>query len=474
MSLECRSPTDAELLQEYLDSGAEAAFEMLVSRHLNMVYSAALRRLGGNAAAAADLAQDVFAELARNASILHRHPALIGWLYTTTRRMAQCHLRAEFRRARREEAAARIMDHSASEALDTDWSRLSPVLDAALDALSEEDRRILLLRHLEREPFGSIGTRLGLKENTARMRAERALEKLRRLLSQRGVTSTAAALAYALEGPAITAAPAGLVASISLAAISGASTPIGFFTFMATITAKSTALTLTLAALGTAVYWGSHEIRQLRRDNSALSKQIASDQEELISLRGRLANTNSTAAVASESQMELLRLRGQLAHLLREKGRPPTTNPPIRANASRSTEWNPADGLSDRGTATPQDASVSFMASLRAQNQQRFNDLVHLPDDLDPATRSKQLATLFQLFSSRYATWEFTGVKQERVEGIPNGGGAIQAGKVDLEYVDTASGRVGELRVSLRKSDQDWHVAIDDFPKDPAPETTGP
>ena len=468
------SPSDSELLRAYCrsNSDSEAAFAELVRRHLDAVYSSASRRLRGDAAGAADLTQMVFSELARKAGSLVQHPALIAWLFTTTRQMAHRKLRDEVRRRRRElEASAQKA--ATHETSDPDWCQVSPILDSALDALSEADRRILLLRHLDRQPFGSIGTQLGLRENTARMRGERALEKLRRLLSQRGVTSTAAALAFALEGPAVTAAPPGLTASIPFAASSAASAHLGFLSFMATTSAKTTAITLTFAGLGTALFLQIREARDLRLNNAALSLQIASEQDELNSMRARLANTNSRAVLVPGTQAEVLRLRGQVAHLLREKRITPTTDRTAGSKLHRSTDWNPLDDLTDRGTTTPQDASVSFLTSLRTQNQQRFNELVQLPDDLDPQARSKQLATLFQLFCNRYATWEFTGMTQERVEGISTGNGGTEAGAVDLDYVDSASGQSGAIRVHLRKSGTDWRVAIDDFPRESAPETSG-
>ena len=58
---------DATLLRRFVEQDSEAAFTELVQRHLDLVYGAALRRTGGDAHAAADVAQQVFAALARQA-----------------------------------------------------------------------------------------------------------------------------------------------------------------------------------------------------------------------------------------------------------------------------------------------------------------------------------------------------------------------------------------------------------------------
>ena len=57
--------TDAELLQRYTSERAEEAFAELVRRHITLVYSAALRHLGGDAHLAHDVTQTVFTALAR-------------------------------------------------------------------------------------------------------------------------------------------------------------------------------------------------------------------------------------------------------------------------------------------------------------------------------------------------------------------------------------------------------------------------
>src|SRR5580693_7737392 len=97
---------DSSLLRQYAESRNEGAFEGIVGRHYNGVYSAALRRVGGDAHLAKDVAQEVFTALARNASRVSSHPVLSAWLHTTTRNIAALTVRRERRRRIREEASA--------------------------------------------------------------------------------------------------------------------------------------------------------------------------------------------------------------------------------------------------------------------------------------------------------------------------------------------------------------------------------
>lgn len=108
-----------------------------------------------------------------------------------------------------------------SPATDHDWNKVRPLLDQALSELNDLECDAVALRFLEGRPFAKIGERLRLTEEAARERVERALDKLERGLSRRGVTSTTAALGLALTAHANVAAPAGLagiVTAVSLAA----------------------------------------------------------------------------------------------------------------------------------------------------------------------------------------------------------------------------------------------------------------
>ena len=277
--------TDAELLHRYVAAHAEDAFAELVRRHLNLVYAAALRRTNGRHALAGDIAQKVFVDLARKAAQLTNHPTLTGWLYCSTRYAAIDAIRVEQRREKLADSLIAMPDELSPAESPADWEQLRPVIDAAMDQLKEQDREIMLLRFFQGLSFAEVGAKLNLTENTARMRTERALEKLRFQLGKRGITSTAA-LAGLLTSQSLVAAPASLAASVTTAAL--ATAPAGalatFFTNLLINKIALTSLSAGLAAGLTSVAWAAltttvsdTELATLRAENARLAQATAVD-----------------------------------------------------------------------------------------------------------------------------------------------------------------------------------------------------
>ena len=223
---------DSELLRRYAGTRFEEAFAELVRRHVNLVYTAALRQVNGDTHLAQDVAQTVFTDLAHKAASLSRRSTLTGWLYTSAHFAAAKIVRTENRRRDREEKFMREPIHESTpdpgcaggfaEAR-PDWEKLRPMLDAAMHELKEPDREAILLRYFENRAFAEIGGKLGLNENAARMRVERALEKLRTVFLQRGVAATAT-LASVISAHAVQIAPAGLAATLTSASLAAAGT----------------------------------------------------------------------------------------------------------------------------------------------------------------------------------------------------------------------------------------------------------
>src|SRR5437764_12398869 len=155
--------SDAQLLREYAACGAESAFGEIVSRHTNLVYSAAFRQ-SGSPDAAREIAQSVFTDLARKARTLAKElsadASLAGWLYRGTRYAALNSRREERRRQAREKT---VMEHfNLAPATEDDWARVAPVLDEAMNELGEADREAVLLRYFQNQDFQAVGRALGV------------------------------------------------------------------------------------------------------------------------------------------------------------------------------------------------------------------------------------------------------------------------------------------------------------------------
>jgi len=319
---------DTELLRRYVEERSESAFGELVREHLNLVYASALRETSGDSGLAEDLSQMVFTELARKAPRLLGHPSLAGWLYTTVRHRAANSRRAERHRRRREEEAQSMNELLSEDSPNEAWQRVRPVLDDALHELKEADRAVVVLRFLEDRTLGEVGARLGLTENAARMRADRALEKLRGLLARRGITSTASSLAGALAIGVVTPAPASLAASIASTALaSGAvagSTTLTLMKLMS-MTQVQVGLIGALVVAGIAApVWQQTRLQRARSENAQLraqqKEQSRAQETELAALRGEAARLRTAEAGQAEleqlrrwkaqTQPELLRLRG--------------------------------------------------------------------------------------------------------------------------------------------------------------------
>jgi RNA polymerase sigma factor (sigma-70 family) len=211
---------DHELLAEFARNGSETAFAGFVARHVNLVYSAALR-FSGNPHHAEEITQAVFIILARKAGKLSPRVVLSGWLYQTARLTAANFVKGEIRRQQREQEA--FMQSTLNETDAMAWDQIAPLLDEAMGQLGETDRNAVVLRFFENQTAAEIATTLKLTEAAAHKRVNRALEKLRTIFGKRGVTLSAALIAGAVTSNSVQAAPVGLAATVTAAAAKGIS-----------------------------------------------------------------------------------------------------------------------------------------------------------------------------------------------------------------------------------------------------------
>lgn len=209
---------DIALLREYTNNQSEQAFETVVARHVNLVYSAALRQVR-DPYLAEEITQVVFILLARKAQSLSGKVVVSGWLYRTVNYVAADARKAEVRRARREQEAMiqSGIEHNADEEIP--WHEVSPLLDQAMERLGQGDRDAMILRYFENRGLKEVALALGVPERTAQKRVQRALEKMRKFLAQRGLTLTAGSLSDAVSLYSIQAAPIGLVKTATAGAM---------------------------------------------------------------------------------------------------------------------------------------------------------------------------------------------------------------------------------------------------------------
>ncbi|HEY1489610.1 MAG TPA: sigma-70 family RNA polymerase sigma factor, partial [Verrucomicrobiae bacterium] len=207
---------DAQLLQDYLQAKSQDAFAELVRRHVDLVYSAALRQVR-SPQLAEEISQSVFTDLARTADKLKPDTILTAWLYQVTRRTAIDVVRRESRRQARERLAVEMAAMNTA----TDWNSIEPLLEDAMETLDETDRAAILLRYFENKSLREVGQSLGTSDDAAQKRVRRAVERLREFFSKRGVAIGASGLVVVISANAVHAAPVTVTAAISTAVLAG-------------------------------------------------------------------------------------------------------------------------------------------------------------------------------------------------------------------------------------------------------------
>lgn len=215
-----------DLLAEFRERRSEEAFRELVLRYTNLVFSVAKRRVS-NASLAEEITQIVFIRLAKAAPKLPGDAALAAWLHRTAVHASIDLWRSEIRRRNRENYAVAMQTDPNETA---PWNDLAPVLDDAVNELTDADRQAIVLRFFADKSMRDVGAGLGVSEDAAKMRVSRALERLRHLVGARGVSCGALALATMLAEYSVEAAPAHVAAGLAAlklpAPVVGITTPV--------------------------------------------------------------------------------------------------------------------------------------------------------------------------------------------------------------------------------------------------------
>jgi RNA polymerase sigma factor (sigma-70 family) len=315
---------DSQLLRDYVRAKSQDAFTELVRRHLDLVYSAALRQVR-SPQLAEEISQSVFADLARAAEQLKPDTILTAWLYQVTRRTAIDVVRRESRRQARERLAVEMAAMNTA----VNWNHIEPLLDDAMEALEETDRAAILLRYFENKSLREVGQSFGTSDDAAQKRVSRAVERLREFFSKRGVGIGASGLVVLVSANAVQSAPVALATTISTAVVLAGttvhtSTAITAAKAIAMTTLQKSLVTATVTVLAAAGIYQARQTAQLREQVQTFQQQQASLNEQIRRLQlERDEATNGLVEAIKENTLlksgnglaELLSLRSKVGML---------------------------------------------------------------------------------------------------------------------------------------------------------------
>jgi RNA polymerase sigma factor (sigma-70 family) len=392
--------TDSQLLRAYAENRSVPAFAELVYRHVDFVYSAALRMVC-DSHLAQDVTQATFVALAKNSVQLTDHPVLSGWLHRTAQNIAAQTVRTDVRRRAREQEAV-AMNELLSAEPDANWENIAPHLDAALGDLSEPDRDALLLRYFERKSAREMAHTLGISDEAAQKRVSRAVERLREFFAKRGVTVGASGLVVVISANAVQAAPVSLATTISTAAALAGTTLATTATVTATKAIAMTALqktivTATIAVLAGAGIYEARQASTLRTQVQALRQQQEPLREQNRKLQQERDNTAQMLAALREDNErldrnsgELLRLRGEVGVLRKQSNQSPTKLESPNSRIQFVIPYSPREEWSEMGTDAPQNTLLTMFSAIKQGDETKLYQVVSRRD----ATESLDQLTL--------------------------------------------------------------------------------
>lgn len=175
---------------------------------------------------AEDVTQAVFILLAQKAGSLRGHSHLTGWLFRTTRYCGANTIKRQARRRKHERKAGTMQAQQANDE-EASWELIFPLLDEAIEQLGGIDREAVLLRFHQGRSMADVGAAVGLSEEAAKKRVQRAVRKLREIMASKGVPVEAGGLTAVIAANIAQAAPVGLVHTTLVASGGGATTAAG-------------------------------------------------------------------------------------------------------------------------------------------------------------------------------------------------------------------------------------------------------
>lgn len=185
------SHAEEDALVSALGQGAEDAYEILIQRYQQPVYSLVCR-LMNDPSDAPDIVQEVFLKVFRSIGSFRGNSSLKTWIYRIAVNEAYNH-RRWFCRHQRQEVALSTEEgapHRADSVTDPGRSPFDQTLDhetralveQALETLNPKFRAAVVLRDIEDLSYEDIATVLNVSLGTVKSRIMRGREALRKIL----------------------------------------------------------------------------------------------------------------------------------------------------------------------------------------------------------------------------------------------------------------------------------------------------
>jgi RNA polymerase sigma-70 factor (ECF subfamily) len=191
--------TDEQLVREHV-AGAPDAFEVLVRRYAEDLFSF-FHRFVGNAAAADDLVQETFLQVHMAAEAFDPKRRFKPWLYTIGANKARDLLRSRGRRGMQSldrvggdsdapPPATLIEADGISAAAQLGATEQAEQVRAIIDEMPEHLRLVLVLGYYQRLPYAEIADILEIPVGTVKSRLHTAVNQFAKLWLARSRSST--------------------------------------------------------------------------------------------------------------------------------------------------------------------------------------------------------------------------------------------------------------------------------------------
>jgi RNA polymerase sigma-70 factor (ECF subfamily) len=160
-------------MRRFCELSEGGAFDELARRYCKPAAAIARRYLGAGSHLADDAVQETFLRVFRNRTRFDSSRTFAAWFYTILRNVC-----ADFRRQGTRQSA--LLERFAQDpSFHAEQPRETPAEDDILLLINAADREVLIYRLVHGMTFEEIAMQLGCSLESAKKRAQRALQRLR-------------------------------------------------------------------------------------------------------------------------------------------------------------------------------------------------------------------------------------------------------------------------------------------------------